>query len=147
MIRIRDQIYPPALNWNTRQNILYDLDIENKGSEGYDDPSLLPRSSFQATVQGLQTQIELGSLTVRRQKSEFRETSVLRHQGRVSDAGNCTGEKKKFFRGPSFTLWLNSDLPICIRKLPAAGEKNTRKRKAQQFLELLQSWKGVHLSS
>ena len=46
MIRIRDQIYPPALNWNTRQNILYDLDIENKGSEGYDDPSLLPRSSF-----------------------------------------------------------------------------------------------------
>ena len=74
-------------------------------------------------MQGLQTQIELGSLTVRRQRSEFRETSVLRHQGRVSDGGNCTGEKKKFFRGPSFTLWLNSDLPICIRKLPAAGEK------------------------
>lgn len=91
-------------------------------------------------MQDQQTQIELGSLTVRRQRSQFRETSVLRHQGKVSDGE--TAQKKikiKFFRGPSFTLWLNSDLPICMRKLPAAGEINTRKQKAKQFLELFQN--------
>lgn len=92
-------------------------------------------------MQDRQTQIELGSLTVRRQRSEFRETSLLRHQGKVSDGETAQkkNKNKKFFRGPSFTLWLNSDLPICMRKLPAAGEINTRKQKAKQFLELFQN--------
>lgn len=88
-------------------------DMGSEWGEFYNHCYWLPGESFQAKVQGRETQLEQGSLPELRRQSW--ESRIYRRRGTERALDIC--------RGSPLSLWLRVDQHTDARKLPVVGEE------------------------